>query len=205
MNFAYYRKSKFNFEETEKRLSQAALDSGIQVLSKIELSQVKATAFTLCRKAWLETILKTDKNLIGLLPCTAVIMELDGKVVVGSGNPAVLGSVSQFPELHKLAHEAESVIKSLIDKITDAQQLKPSSVKLYSTMSCPYCSMEKSWLEKEGIKHEVIYVDKNQEAAQQMVEKTGQMGVPVTEIEYEDEDPVYVVGFDKVQLENLLK
>lgn len=83
--------------------------------------------------------------------------------------------------------------------------MKIKNVKLYSTMSCPYCRMEKAWLEGKGIEHEVSYVDQNQQDAVEMVQKTGQMGVPVTEISYEDKDPDYIVGFDIGRLSTILE
>lgn len=82
---------------------------------------------------------------------------------------------------------------------------KAKKVKLYSTRTCPYCMMEKDWLEKEKIDHEVVFVDSNREEAMNMVQKTGQMGVPVTEIKYEDGREEFVVGFDKPTLEYYLK
>ncbi len=83
--------------------------------------------------------------------------------------------------------------------------MKPTNVKLYSTKTCPYCMMEKAWLESEKIKHEVVYVDQNQEEARKMVEKTQQMGVPVTEIQFENGKEEFVVGFNKPLLQHLLK
>lgn len=83
--------------------------------------------------------------------------------------------------------------------------MKKRSVKLYSTRTCPYCSMEKAWLDKEKINHEIIYVDSDQEKAMEMVKKTGQMGVPVTEIKFEDGREEFVIGFDKPTLEYYLK
>lgn len=64
--------------------------------------------------------------------------------------------------------------------------------------------MEKSWLDENGIKHDLVYVDQDYAAAQEMVNKTQQMGVPVTEITYAEGEPVYVVGFDRTQLTELL-
>lgn len=65
--------------------------------------------------------------------------------------------------------------------------------------------MEKAWLDTNKIAHEVIYVDQNQQEALNMVQKTGQMGVPVTEIEGEDSQPHFVIGFDQSKLATLLK
>ena len=83
--------------------------------------------------------------------------------------------------------------------------MKAKKVKLYSTVSCPYCRMEKAWLEGNKIDHEVVYVDQNQEEAVKMVRKTGQMGVPVTEIEFEEGDSRFVIGFDAPKLSEILE
>ncbi len=81
---------------------------------------------------------------------------------------------------------------------------KLMNVKLYSTLTCPYCKMEKAWLDEKKVNHDVIYVDLNPKEAEKMVAKTGQIGVPVTEIQYENENPVYVIGFDTGKLSQLL-
>lgn len=82
---------------------------------------------------------------------------------------------------------------------------KPTQITVYSTVSCPYCKMEKEWLDSKGIQHNVIFVDLSPKDAQEMVEKTGQMGVPVTEIRYEDKETEYVIGFDQHQLAHILE
>jgi glutaredoxin len=79
------------------------------------------------------------------------------------------------------------------------------TVKLYSTKTCPFCLMEKNWLEEEKIDHKIIYVDQNQDAARKIVQKTGQIGVPVTEIKFEDGREEYVIGFNKDLLKYYLK
>lgn len=81
---------------------------------------------------------------------------------------------------------------------------KIKEVKLYATFTCPYCKMEKNWLDSKGIKHKVIMVDLNPYEAQKMVEKTGQMGVPVTEVEYLSGSSEYIVGFDQKKLQEVL-
>lgn len=82
---------------------------------------------------------------------------------------------------------------------------KPKHIKLYSTMSCPYCKMEKAWLDQNNIPHEVVYVDRDPQEAKKMVAKTKQLGVPVTEIVFEDEKTQFVIGFDKPTLSKLLQ
>ncbi|MDP2908940.1 MAG: glutaredoxin domain-containing protein [Nanoarchaeota archaeon] len=72
-------------------------------------------------------------------------------------------------------------------------------VRVFSTKTCSYCNMEKDFLRQNKIEFEDIDVSANQEAANEMVDKSGQMGVPVTEI-----DGKIVVGFDKEKLKKLL-
>ena len=66
------------------------------------------------------------------------------------------------------------------------------SVKVYSTSTCPYCLMLKNFLTEKGVMFENIDVGNNPQAAKEMTEKTGQMAVPVVDI-----DGKIMVGFDK--------
>jgi glutaredoxin-like YruB-family protein len=72
-------------------------------------------------------------------------------------------------------------------------------VKVYSTPACPYCYVLKDFLREHKIEFEDVDVSTDQQAAEEMIRKSGQMGVPVTEIDGE-----IVVGFDKEKLEKLL-
>ncbi len=72
-------------------------------------------------------------------------------------------------------------------------------VTLYSTPTCAYCITLKKFLEEKGIEFQEIDVSENKEAADRMVEKTGQMGVPVTEIDGE-----MIVGFDRDKISKAL-
>ena len=65
-------------------------------------------------------------------------------------------------------------------------------VKVYSTATCPFCIRAKQFLKENAITFEDIDVSMNQEAAQEMIKRSGQMGVPVIDIEGE-----LIVGFDK--------
>lgn len=72
-------------------------------------------------------------------------------------------------------------------------------VKIYSTPTCMYCTMLKEYLEKNGKSFEDINVSENQEAARYVAEKTGQLGVPVTEI-----DGQFIIGFDQKKIAEIL-
>lgn len=78
-----------------------------------------------------------------------------------------------------------------------------ANVTIYSTPTCGYCTMAKDFLQEKGVEYEEVDVSVDQQKAQAMVEKTGQMGVPVIIIEKDGQEEV-LVGFDQVQLTNLL-
>ena len=73
-------------------------------------------------------------------------------------------------------------------------------VIVYSTSTCPWCHRAKEFLKSKNVDFEDIDVSKDQEAAKQMVEKSGQMGVPQIEI-----NGKIIVGFDQEAIEKELK
>ena len=72
-------------------------------------------------------------------------------------------------------------------------------IRIYSTPACPYCFTLKEFLKRHNIEFEDIDVSKDQKALKEMVEKSGQMGVPVVEIDGE-----IVIGFDKEKICKIL-
>ncbi len=73
-----------------------------------------------------------------------------------------------------------------------------SKVTVYSTQSCQYCRMAKAFLEKQGVPYESIDVGEDREAAEKMIELSGQRGVPVIVVDNE-----VIVGFDSQRLNEL--
>ena len=72
-------------------------------------------------------------------------------------------------------------------------------VKVYSTPTCPYCVRVKQFLKDNNIEFEDIDVSVNHDKAQEMIDISGQMGVPVLDIDGE-----IIVGFDKERIRELL-
>lgn len=66
------------------------------------------------------------------------------------------------------------------------------SVKVYSTPTCPYCIRVKQFLKDSNIQFEDIDVSSDHKKGEEMIEKSGQMGVPVLDIDGE-----IIMGFDK--------
>jgi glutaredoxin 3 len=73
------------------------------------------------------------------------------------------------------------------------------SVKLYSTPTCPFCKMTREFLEQHGVSYEDVNVAEDREGAKEMIEKSGQLGVPVV-----DFDGRIIVGFDRGRIGSAL-
>ena len=73
------------------------------------------------------------------------------------------------------------------------------SVKVYSTSTCPWCIRAKQFLKDNNIEFENFDVSQDRAAADEMMNKTGQMGVPVLDIEGE-----IIVGFDQERIKAAL-
>ncbi|MDD2731707.1 MAG: glutaredoxin domain-containing protein [Candidatus Pacebacteria bacterium] len=72
-------------------------------------------------------------------------------------------------------------------------------VKVYSTPTCVYCATLKQYLKEHDIAFEDVDASKDEAVFEEMVRKSGQMSVPVIEINGE-----IVVGFDKEKINELL-
>jgi glutaredoxin 3 len=74
------------------------------------------------------------------------------------------------------------------------------AVKVYSTPTCPWCHRAKDFLSEHKIKFEDLNVAESEKARLEMVHKTGQMGVPVIDIDGE-----IIIGFDEEAIKKALK
>ncbi len=71
-----------------------------------------------------------------------------------------------------------------------------AEVKVYTTSTCPWCTKVKEYLADKGVAYQELDVGNDRQAAREMIELTGQRGVPVTVI-----GDKIVVGFDEAELE----
>ncbi|NLA92068.1 MAG: NrdH-redoxin [Spirochaetales bacterium] len=74
------------------------------------------------------------------------------------------------------------------------------AVIMYSTPSCGFCRMAKSYFQQNKIPFTEYNVASNTEKAHEMVSKSGQMGVPVIDI-----NGKIIVGFDRAAIDQALK
>ena len=77
--------------------------------------------------------------------------------------------------------------------------MKEKTVKIYSTPTGHYCNLAKDFFKENGVRYEEYNVGTDMEKRKEMMDKSGQMGVPVIDIGGE-----VVVGFDEAQISKIL-
>lgn len=75
-----------------------------------------------------------------------------------------------------------------------------ATATVYVTSTCPYCTMMTNYLEQQNIPYKTINVQTDREAGQRLVQTTGQMGVPQTEI-----NGKWILGFDPAGVQQALQ
>jgi len=77
--------------------------------------------------------------------------------------------------------------------------MEPKTVTIYTTPTCHFCQMSKEFFKENNVAYTEFNVANDMEKRQEMIDKSGQMGVPVVFIGEE-----MIVGFDKKRFEELL-
>ena len=78
--------------------------------------------------------------------------------------------------------------------------MSDSKVIVYSTTWCGFCKAAKQYFDQKKVAYDEIDVEQDMDAAKQIVEETGQMGVPVIRI-----GSHVIVGFDRTSIDAALK
>lgn len=74
-----------------------------------------------------------------------------------------------------------------------------TTATVYTTTTCPYCTMMIDYLDEQKIAYRVVNVQEDRQVAKELVEKTGQMGVPQTEL-----NGKWILGFDPAAVQAAL-
>lgn len=75
-----------------------------------------------------------------------------------------------------------------------------ANIKVYSAPWCVYCKMVKAFLDENKVKYTEVDIEKDDKARNEMVAKTGNLSIPVTDVDGE-----LIIGFDKPALKKALK
>ncbi len=73
------------------------------------------------------------------------------------------------------------------------------SVTIYSTPTCGYCNLAKDYFRKNNISYQDYNVASDVRKAEEMVKKSGQMGVPVIDI-----NGKIIIGFNQPEIERAI-
>lgn len=79
-----------------------------------------------------------------------------------------------------------------------------SKITIYSTATCGYCRMLKSYLLSKNVAYEEKHADADQKLAMELYQISGQLGVPFTVIEKTDGSKEGILGFDKQRFDTVL-
>jgi glutaredoxin 3 len=74
------------------------------------------------------------------------------------------------------------------------------ALTIYTTPTCGYCHKAKAFLQQRHIPYTEVDVSRDQRRAEEMVRKSGQMGVPVIDV-----NGKIIVGFNQGEIERALK
>lgn len=79
-----------------------------------------------------------------------------------------------------------------------------SKVTIYSTATCAYCKMLKSYLQSKNIAYEEKHADQDEAITKELYKESGQLGVPFTIISGDDGHEDRILGFDKSKIDQVL-
>ena len=93
-----------------------------------------------------------------------------------------------------------SIFENAVFKASSGVEVKPRrSIIVYTTPTCTWCNAVKRHLNEHGVEYREVDVSRDMKVAEEMVRKSGQQGVPQTDINGQ-----VIVGFDKQRINTLL-
>ena len=205
MNIAYVRKTEKTVAEVVEQFRAGLTAEGIMVVGEKDISGKNGIFVYFMKPSWTEKIIEADHMLVGLVPSVTFIWEQEGRTMIGVSNPQILAGGAHIDTLAPTIEEMDRVLRKIMNEAAGVGDPKLEKITLYSTATCPYCRMEKEYLEKHNIAFDLVMVDKDRKAAEAMVQRSGQTGVPQTEVLFDDGDTEIIMGFDKGRLNELLK
>jgi len=135
---------------------------------------------------------------------TGAIKDIHKLYNISSVPATVILEKEKAPRVINGMHTIDQYIKIITNTLqsveTSEENKKVADVKVYSTPTCTYCTLLKNYLKENKIPFKDIDISKDSTAANKLVAKTGQTGVPQAFI-----NGTHIMGFDKVKINNLLK
>ena len=147
--------------------------------------------------------LETEEKQSVLTADINTVRDIHGKINVDTAPSLVVFRNNEVVNIIK-GCQTESSYDSIlsgreIGTITGEDGKKAKRVTVYTTPTCTWCTTIKTYLDQHSIKYREVNVSSDTAAAEAMVRKSGQQGVPQTEINGQ-----MIVGFDKPKINQLL-
>jgi len=148
-------------------------------------------------------IKRTDKNEVLCFADVNNVRDIHPEYNISSVPSLLYFENRTLKNVTKGCHKTEQ-FNAIFDKsvfvVTRSHNEKPrKNVTVYTTPTCSWCTTIKRHLQENGIQYREVNVAADQKAAEEMVRKSGQQGVPQTEINGQ-----IIVGFDKTRINSLL-
>lgn len=201
MKISYSRKTNLKVEEIIENFKKFAKENNLEIIGIENYKDPNLTIINFSLPKIFEKLKNLNNEALVLIPKNIFILDNEKERAVEILNPEIINNFIN----ENILQDLEDFYYNLVNFSSGVGERKIEKIKLFATTTCPYCKKEKDFLDSNGIKYEYLLVDINPIALQEMVEKTGQMGVPVTEIIYEDGDYDFIIGFDQKRLSKILK
>ena len=155
-----------------------------------------------CAYENLSSSLEENPDISAFIADTNVVRDIHVNYHITSVPTLVVFERGQFKNLVKGCHHP-GFFNSIFENAFTARAADPDKpskrVTVYSTSGCSWCTTLKTHLRKNGIHFSDVDVSKDTAMAEEMVRRSGQQGVPQTDINGE-----IIVGFDKARINGLL-
>jgi glutaredoxin-like YruB-family protein len=156
-----------------------------------------------CARDNLERAARANKDINVLAANVAQVRDIHGNFNISTAPSLLVFEDGEFKNVIKGCQDesvVDALFKNAIFTASDTGDKPRKNVTVYSTPTCSWCNTLKSHLRKHGIHFTDIDISTDPGLAEELVRKSGQQGVPQTEIDGE-----IIVGFDKGRINKLLE
>lgn len=155
-----------------------------------------------CAHENLSASLAENKEIHAFTADTNQVRDIHPVYKITSAPSMIIFEKGEFRNVVKGCHHPgffTSIFESAFVEVNTDPDKPAKRVTVYSTPSCSWCNTLKTHLRKNGIRYTDVDVSRDPSAAEEMVRRSGQQGVPQMDIEGE-----IIVGFDKSRINTLL-
>lgn len=163
----------------------------------------KGTDLSQCAIRNLESAAKGNNDFILFTVDVSEVRDVHPEFSITSAPTLLQFEDGRLKNTYKGCHDSvyyKTVFENLMFFQTSGSEKPQKRVTVYTTPSCSWCTTLKTHLRKNGIRFREVDVSRDQKAAEDMVRRSGQQGVPQTDINGQ-----IIIGFDRERINNLLE